>query len=70
MQVRKTRVMLQVAAEDGTLVAHAAISIRQLRPNFPFGNAMNSLILESPAYQKWFLEKGFRYTVFENELKW
>lgn len=56
--------------ESGKPVADAAVSIKQRQPHFPFGNAMNSLIIKNKAYQKWFLEKGFKYTVFENELKW
>ncbi|XP_057782892.1 endo-1,4-beta-xylanase 5-like [Salvia miltiorrhiza] len=69
-KVRKAKVKFEVADQLGKAVADASVSIKQREPHFPFGCAMNFLIVKNEAYQKWFLEKGFRYAVFENELKW
>ncbi|PIN02811.1 Endo-1,4-beta-xylanase [Handroanthus impetiginosus] len=50
-------------------VPDATISIKQTRLNFPFGNAISGYILNNTAYQNWFASR-FKYTVFENEMKW
>lgn len=68
-KVRKTKVKFNAVDQNGKAVANAAVSIKQLHPNFPFGCAVNFLIINNTAYQKWFLER-FTYATFENELKW
>lgn len=70
IKVRKTKVKVEVVYEIGVPLPDVAVSIKQLQPHFPFGCTINGLIVDNPAYQGWFLEKGFKYTVFENELKW
>lgn len=68
-KVRKSAVKFQAMDDNKKPVPNAVVSIRQLKPNFPWGNAMNAMILDNPTYQKWFLDR-FHYTVFENEMKW
>ncbi|XP_057802308.1 endo-1,4-beta-xylanase 5-like [Salvia miltiorrhiza] len=69
-KVRKGKVRFEVVDSLENPVADAAVLIKQHEPHFPFGCNMNRLILDSQAYQRWFLEKRFKYSVFENELKW
>ncbi|KAK4431124.1 Endo-1,4-beta-xylanase 5 [Sesamum alatum] len=68
-KVRKGKVKFRAIDEQGRPISNATISIKQIRPDFPFGCAINNFILEHPAYEKWFTSR-FKYTVFENELKW
>ncbi|KAG6399858.1 hypothetical protein SASPL_141343 [Salvia splendens] len=68
-KARKTRVRLQAVDQHGQPLANATFSIRQQRSAFPFGCAINANILQNTPYQNWFFSR-FRYTVFENELKW
>ncbi|KAI3448187.1 hypothetical protein Pfo_004852, partial [Paulownia fortunei] len=68
-KVRKTRVKFQAVDQHGRPISNATVSIKQRQPNFPLGCAINQNILRNPAYQNWFSSR-FRYTVFENELKW
>ncbi|PIN00456.1 Endo-1,4-beta-xylanase [Handroanthus impetiginosus] len=62
-----------VVAQEGCWtmlkVPDATISIKQTRLSFLFGNAISGYILNSTAYQNWFAAR-FKYTVFENEMKW
>ncbi|KAK4424268.1 Endo-1,4-beta-xylanase 5-like [Sesamum alatum] len=68
-KVRKRRVKFQAVDEHGRPIANATVSIKQRRPNFPLGCAINQNILRNPAYQNWWSSR-FKHTVFENELKW
>ncbi|KAL0348297.1 UNVERIFIED_CONTAM: Endo-1,4-beta-xylanase 5 [Sesamum angustifolium] len=68
-KVRKRRVKLQAVDQHGRPIANATVSIKQRRPNFPLGCAINQNILRNSAYQNWWSSR-FKYTVFENELKW
>ncbi|KAH6813449.1 Glycosyl hydrolase family 10 protein [Perilla frutescens var. frutescens] len=68
-KARKTRVRLQAVDQHGNPVANATVTIKQRRSTFPFGCAINENIIRNTAYQNWFLSR-FKYTVFENELKW
>ncbi|CAA2967303.1 endo-1,4-beta-xylanase A-like [Olea europaea subsp. europaea] len=67
--IRKHRVKSQVVDSQGLPLENAKISVKQLQQTFPFANAVSKFILENNAYQEWFLS-GFKYTVFENEMKW
>ncbi|XP_051132506.1 endo-1,4-beta-xylanase 5-like [Andrographis paniculata] len=69
--VRKRKVKFQVRDQNGGVLQNASVSIKvkPRRSNFPFGCAINGNILNNPAYQNWFFSR-FKYTVFENELKW
>ncbi|KAL3634685.1 hypothetical protein CASFOL_021739 [Castilleja foliolosa] len=67
--VRKTKVKFQAVDQHGHPIPNATISIRQSNSNFPIGVAINNNILKNNAYQNWFSSR-FKYTVFENELKW
>ncbi|KAL7125222.1 hypothetical protein ABFS83_14G102800 [Erythranthe nasuta] len=69
MQFRKSKVKFQAVDQHGQPIQNATVSIKQNRPNFPFGVAINKNILHNGAYQNWFKSR-FKYTVFENELKW
>ncbi|CAA0812380.1 Glycosyl hydrolase family 10 protein [Striga hermonthica] len=68
-KVRKTGVKFNVLDQWGRPVHNATVRVTQKRRRFPLGSAINKYILDNPAYQNWFL-KRFKYTVFENELKW
>ncbi|GER49136.1 Endo-1,4-beta-xylanase C [Striga asiatica] len=66
---RKKIVKFEVLDEEGFPVEKARVSINQLYHSFPLGSAMNGYILQNQAYQDWFTSR-FKYTVFENEMKW
>ncbi|KAI8027701.1 Endo-1,4-beta-xylanase 5 [Camellia lanceoleosa] len=66
---RKSSVKLIAMDDKGNPLANATFSIKQQRPNFPFGCAMNKNILTNTGYQNWFRSR-FRVTTFENEMKW
>ncbi|CAL5377496.1 unnamed protein product [Camellia sinensis] len=66
---RKSSVKLIAMDDKGNPLANAKFSIKQQRPNFPFGCAMNKNILTNTGYQNWFRSR-FRVTTFENEMKW
>ncbi|KAL1557918.1 endo-1,4-beta-xylanase 5-like [Salvia divinorum] len=68
-KARKTRVRLQAVDQHGRPLANATVSIKQRSSAFPFGCAINQNILGNTGYQNWFFSR-FKYTVFENELKW
>ncbi|CAN4112092.1 unnamed protein product [Withania somnifera] len=68
-KVRKSKVAIQVVDSQGKAFPNATISLAQGRANFPFGVAINHNILKNNAYQNWFFSR-FKYTVFENEMKW
>ncbi|KAH0767173.1 hypothetical protein KY290_003076 [Solanum tuberosum] len=68
-KVRKSKVAIQVVDSQGKALPNATISLFQGRANFPFGVAMNKNILNNNAYQNWFISR-FKYTVFEDEMKW
>ncbi|KAL3641196.1 hypothetical protein CASFOL_016164 [Castilleja foliolosa] len=68
-KVRRKRVRLQAVDQTGRPMANATVSLTQTRPGFPIGCTINQNILHNPAYQSWFLSR-FKFTVFENELKW
>ncbi|GFP99407.1 probable endo-1 4-beta-xylanase c [Phtheirospermum japonicum] len=68
-KVRKTKVKFQAVDQYGQAIPNATVSCRQLKSSFPFGCAINQNILHNTAYQNWFSSR-FKYTVFENELKW
>lgn len=69
LQTRKSNVRIQTVDSQGQPLANATISIKQIDGSFPFGCAINQNILNDEAYQNWFSSR-FKYTVFENELKW
>ncbi|KAL7125219.1 hypothetical protein ABFS83_14G102600 [Erythranthe nasuta] len=66
---RKSKVKFQAVDKHGQPIPNATVSIKQRRPNFPVGCAINQNILQNSAYQNWFTSR-FKHTVFENELKW
>ncbi|XP_075499812.1 endo-1,4-beta-xylanase 5-like [Primulina tabacum] len=68
-EIRKMVVRFQVVNKSGRPLSKANISVTQLRKEFPFGNAISNLILTNQAYRDWFFPR-FKYTVFENEMKW
>ncbi|XP_051132505.1 endo-1,4-beta-xylanase 5-like [Andrographis paniculata] len=67
--VRKRRVKFYIKNKDGSPAKNTTLSIKPRRQNFPFGCAINQNILNNQAYQDWFFSR-FKYTVFENEMKW
>ncbi|KAL7082582.1 hypothetical protein ACP275_14G108500 [Erythranthe tilingii] len=66
---RKSKVKFQAVDQHGQPVPNATVSIKQNNANFPFGCAMNQNIVQNGAYQNYFFSR-FKYTVFQNELKW
>lgn len=68
--MRKNEVKFVAVDGLGQPIRDAKVSIKQIQPNFPFGSAINQYILNTTGYAEWFLSRGFRYTDFENELKW
>ncbi|KAL3834080.1 hypothetical protein ACJIZ3_008816 [Penstemon smallii] len=68
-KVRKGKVKFQAVDEHGRPISNATVSIKQTRPDFPFGCAMSSFILENTSYKNWFTTRFKYYTVkegFEN----
>ncbi|KAL6213245.1 hypothetical protein ACLB2K_012692 [Fragaria x ananassa] len=68
-KIRKSKVKIQAVDAHGNPLPNATISIEQKGGSFPFGCAMDKLILSNTAYQNWFTSR-FRVTTFENEMKW
>ncbi|KAJ0233439.1 Endo-1,4-beta-xylanase 4 [Hirschfeldia incana] len=68
-KIRKSKVRFQVSFQNKSTVEGSLISIKQIRPSFLLGCAMNSQILESDSYREWFVSR-FRATSFTNEMKW
>ncbi|VFR01589.1 unnamed protein product [Cuscuta campestris] len=68
-KVRKSKVSFQIVDSQGNPLPNATVTVASGRPNFPLGCAINSNILNNNAYQAWFFSR-FKYTVFENEMKW
>lgn len=69
LQLRKSQVKFQVTDFEDNPIANAKISLKQIKLAFPFGNAMSEAIIDDKTYQSWFTSR-FKYTVFENEMKW
>ncbi|CAA2967305.1 endo-1,4-beta-xylanase-like [Olea europaea subsp. europaea] len=69
LQIRKRQVKFQVVDSQGLPFENGKISVKQIQQTFPFGNAVSKFILENKAYQELFLS-GFKYSVFDNEMKW
>lgn len=69
VQTKKSNMRIQTVDSQGQPLANATFSIKQVNGRFPFGCAMNKNILNNPPYQNWFSSR-FKYTVFENEMKW
>ncbi|CAI9304178.1 unnamed protein product [Lactuca saligna] len=68
-KVRKSKVKLQVVDSEGKPLANRTLTIAQKFARFPFGCAINSNILNNQDYKNWFTSR-FKYTTFENEMKW
>ncbi|XP_016490391.2 endo-1,4-beta-xylanase 5-like [Nicotiana tabacum] len=66
---RKRAVTVHVVDENGFRLPGAAVKVKQISTDFPFGCAVSKTILGNLPYQEWFA-KRFKATVFENELKW
>ncbi|KAF5733209.1 Glycosyl hydrolase family 10 protein [Tripterygium wilfordii] len=69
-KARTAKLSIKAVDKQGNSLPNATISIEQKAYSFPFGCAINNNILTNIGYRNWFLSKGFRVTVFENELKW
>ncbi|CAI9303474.1 unnamed protein product [Lactuca saligna] len=68
-KVRKSNVKIHVVDSEGKPLTNQTITISQKLANFPFGCAINTNILTNQAYKNWFTSR-FKYTTFENEMKW
>ncbi|GJR97902.1 carbohydrate-binding, CenC-like protein [Tanacetum coccineum] len=68
-KIRKSKVKLQEVNSEGKPLANRTLTVAQKFANFPFGCAINRNILANSDYQNWFLSR-FKYTTFENEMKW
>ncbi|KAL4579984.1 hypothetical protein LXL04_016156 [Taraxacum kok-saghyz] len=68
-KVRKSKVKIQAVDDEGKPLANRTLTIAQKFARFPFGCAINKNILTKQAYKDWFTSR-FKYTTFENEMKW
>ncbi|KAM3401100.1 hypothetical protein ACQJBY_005722 [Aegilops geniculata] len=68
-KTRRSTVKVVARGADGVPLPNANLSVKLLRPGFPFGNAMTKEILDIPAYEQWFASR-FTVASFENEMKW
>ncbi|CAN6915833.1 unnamed protein product [Brassica oleracea] len=68
-KIRKNKVRFEVSYKNNTAVKEAVISLKQTKPSFLLGCAMNFRILQSEGYRKWFASR-FAITSFTNEMKW
>ncbi|CAH8329622.1 unnamed protein product [Eruca vesicaria subsp. sativa] len=68
-KIRKNKVRFEVTYKNKTAVKDAVISLKQTKPSFLLGCAMNFRILQSEGYRKWFASR-FAITSFTNEMKW
>ncbi|KAJ9551969.1 hypothetical protein OSB04_016014 [Centaurea solstitialis] len=68
-KVRKSKIRIQAVDNEGKPLANRTLTIEQKVARFPFGCAINNNILNNQAYQNWFTSR-FKYTAFENEMKW
>ncbi|KFK39976.1 hypothetical protein AALP_AA3G313800 [Arabis alpina] len=68
-KIRKNKVRFQVSFQNKSAVQGSVISIKQNKPSFNLGCAMNYRILESDSYREWFVSR-FKLTSFTNEMKW
>ncbi|KAL7583308.1 hypothetical protein Lser_V15G45005 [Lactuca serriola] len=66
---RKSKVKIHAVDSEGKPLVNQKITISQKLSNFPFGCAINTNILTNEAYKNWFTSR-FKYTTFENEMKW
>ncbi|KAI3805009.1 hypothetical protein L1987_26985 [Smallanthus sonchifolius] len=68
-KIRRSRVKIQAVNGEGKPQANKTLIIAQKFARFPFGCAINKNILYNQAYKNWFISR-FKYTTFENEMKW
>ncbi|KAI3755467.1 hypothetical protein L1987_55268 [Smallanthus sonchifolius] len=68
-KIRRSRVKIQAVNSEGKPQANKTLIIAQKFARFPFGCAINKNILTNQAYKNWFTSR-FKYTTFENEMKW
>ncbi|CAM8901471.1 unnamed protein product [Rhodiola kirilowii] len=66
---RTQKVRFQAFDATDKPLAGANLTFQQKALGFPFGCAINKNILNNVAYQNWFFSR-FKYTTFENEMKW
>ncbi|KAK4375078.1 hypothetical protein RND71_005755 [Anisodus tanguticus] len=65
----KSKVKFQAIDRQGEPLANATIFTKQKLSAFPIGNSMSPHIVNHQAYQNWHNSR-FKWTVFENEMKW
>ncbi|KAJ7946165.1 endo-1,4-beta-xylanase-like [Quillaja saponaria] len=68
-KTRKRKVKVQAVDKKGNPIVNAKISIEQNNSSFPLGCAVNLNVLNTTGYRDWFTSR-FKFTVFEDELKW
>ncbi|KAF5814154.1 putative endo-1,4-beta-xylanase [Helianthus annuus] len=68
-KVRRSKVKIQAVDGEGKPQGNRTLIIAQKFARFPFGCAINKNILTNQAYKNWFISR-FKYTTFENEMKW
>jgi len=69
MQSRTQLMRFHAVDAHGKSLPNATIILDQKRPGFPFGSAIDNIILTNTAYQNWFTSR-FTVTAFGNEMKW
>ncbi|KAK9054721.1 hypothetical protein SSX86_025800 [Deinandra increscens subsp. villosa] len=68
-KMRRSKVKIHTVNSEGKPQANRTLIIAQKFARFPFGCAINKNILSNQAYKNWFTSR-FKYTTFENEMKW
>jgi endo-1,4-beta-xylanase len=68
-QYRKRQETLMVLSPTGEPVSGATVDVNQVKHDFAFGSAINTNVLSSSSYAKFFREH-FEWAVCENESKW
>ncbi len=68
-KIRKRDVAIRVVNDQGIPLADTRVDLQQKRKAFPFGAAINGLLLRNAQYREFF-KSHFNWAVFENESKW
>ena len=68
-EIRKRDVRVRVVDGQGIPLSGVRVDLQQKRNAFPFGSAINGLLLRNAQYREFF-KSHFNWAVFENESKW
>ena len=68
-EIRKRDIGIRVVDEQGEPLPGARVVLQQKGQAFPFGAAINGILLRNAQYREFF-KSHFNWAVFENESKW